>query len=124
VGRTVLIVDDSATIRAFARIFLKGLGVEIAEAEDGAQALDLVRKAAPDLCVVDVDMPNMDGLTFTRELRKDLRLAKLPVVLLTGDRTEETREKGRAAGANDLLQKPIKGPELVAMVKRYLEPAA
>ena len=123
-ARTVLIVDDSTTIRAFAKIFLKGLGVELVEAEDGVQALALLRKTSVDVCVVDIDMPKMDGLTFTRELRKDSLLAKLPVVLLTGDRTEETRKKGREAGANDLVQKPIKGPELVAVVKKYLEPAA
>jgi two-component system chemotaxis response regulator CheY len=124
VARTVLIVDDSPTIRSFARIYLKALGVEVSEAADGLQALELVRRAAPDVCVVDVDMPNMDGLTFIRELRKDPRLAKLPVVLLTGDRTPEAREQGRLAGANDLVQKPIKGPELQEMVKKYLESAA
>jgi CheY-like chemotaxis protein len=123
VGRTVLIVDDSSTIRAFARIFLKPLGIELLEAEDGVQALELLRKSPADLCVVDVDMPNMDGLTFTRELRKDPKLGKLPVVLLTGDRTPEARERGIEAGANDLVQKPIMGPELQEMVKKHLEPA-
>jgi CheY-like chemotaxis protein len=124
VARTVLIVDDSATIRAFAKIFLKSLGVELMEAEDGVRALEVLRKTPADLCVVDVDMPNMDGFTFTRELRKDSQLSKVPVILLTGDRTPEVREKGREAGANDLVQKPIKGPELQEMVKKYLGPAA
>jgi CheY-like chemotaxis protein len=121
VARTVLIVDDSATIRAFAKIFLKGLAVELLEAEDGVKALEVLRKTPVDVCVVDVDMPNMDGFTFTRELRKDPALAKIRVVLLTGDRTPEARQKGQDAGANDLLQKPIKGPELIEMVKRYLD---
>jgi CheY-like chemotaxis protein len=121
VARTVLIVDDSATIRAFAKIFLKGLEVQLLEAEDGVQALAVLRKTPADVCVVDVDMPNMDGLTFTRELRKDPALAKIRVVLLTGDRTPEARQKGQDAGANDLIQKPIKGPELIEMVKRYLD---
>jgi two-component system chemotaxis response regulator CheY len=120
VARTVLIVDDSATIRAFAKIFLKSLQVELLEAEDGVQALEVLRKTPADVCVVDVDMPNMDGLTFTRELRKDPALSKIRVVLLTGDRTPEARQKGQAAGADDLVQKPIKGPELIEMVKRYL----
>jgi CheY-like chemotaxis protein len=120
VARTVLIVDDSATIRAFAKIFLKSLNCEILEAEDGARALEVLSKTPADVCVVDVDMPNMDGLTFTRTLRKDPRFSKIPVVLLTGDRTPETRQKGQEAGANDLVQKPIKGPELIEMVKRYL----
>ena len=122
-ARTVLIVDDSATIRAFAKIFLKGLGVDLLEAEDGVRALEVLRKTPADVCVVDVDMPNMDGLTFTRELRKDPALAKIRVVLLTGDRTPEARQKGSDAGADDLVQKPIKGPELIEMVKKHLEPA-
>lgn len=122
--RTVLIVDDSPTIRAFARIFLKSLQVDVSEAEDGQKALDAVRRSRPDLCVVDVDMPNMDGLTFTREVRKDPQLSSLRVVLLTGDRTQEAKDKGRAAGADDLVEKPIKGPDFLAVVKKYLEPAA
>jgi two-component system chemotaxis response regulator CheY len=123
VPRTVLIVDDSPTIRAFARIYLKQMGLETAEAEDGVKALEQVRALGPALCVVDVDMPNMDGLAFTRELRKDPAHAALPVILLTGDRTPEAKEKGRSAGASDLIEKPIKGPELQAAVKKHLEPA-
>jgi CheY-like chemotaxis protein len=60
--RTVLIVDDSPTIRGFARIFLKPLQIEVKEAEDGAQALAMVRASPPALAIVDVNMPGMDGL--------------------------------------------------------------
>ncbi len=121
-AESVLIVDDSATIRGFARIFLTPLGVEIVEAAEGGQALEVVRLRPPSVIVVDVNMPGMDGLTFTRELRKDPRpeIARLPVVLLTGDRSEEIREQGRAAGCSDFLGKPIKGPELQAVVKKFL----
>jgi len=124
--RAVLIVDDSPTIRGFAKVFLKPLGVEVQEAEDGAQALEIVRKNPPAVAIVDVNMPGMDGLAFTRELRGDRRpeLAKLPVVLLTGETNAELREKGRAAGATDFLAKPLKGPELQAIVKRFLGTAA
>jgi two-component system chemotaxis response regulator CheY len=119
---TVLIVDDSPTIRGFAKVFLKALQVEVAEAEEGKQALEIVRKNVPVCAIVDVNMPGMDGLSFTRELRADARpeVSKLPVVLLTGDKSEELREKGRAAGASDFLGKPIKGPELQALVKKFL----
>jgi two-component system chemotaxis response regulator CheY len=124
--RTVLIVDDSPTIRGFAKVFLKPLGVEVKEAEDGAQALEIVRKSPPAVAVVDVNMPGMDGLAFTREVRSDEReeIARLPVVLLSGETTAELRERGRAAGATDFLGKPLKGPELQAMVKRFLGTAA
>ena len=121
---TVLIVDDSATIRGFARIFLAQLGVEIVEAGEGGQALELIRLRLPTVIVVDVNMPGMDGLTFTRALRQDPRpeIARLPVVLLTGDRSEGIREQGRAAGCSDFIGKPIKGPELQAVVKKFLGP--
>lgn len=119
---TVLIVDDSPTIRGFAKIFLKPLGVEVAEAEEGLQALELVRQSPPAVAIVDVNMPGMDGLTFVRELRADPRpeVSGLPVILLTGDRSEEIRQKGRDAGANDFIEKPIKGAELQAMVRKFL----
>jgi two-component system chemotaxis response regulator CheY len=124
--RTVLIVDDSPTIRGFAKVFLKPLGVEVKEAEDGAQALEIVRKSPPAVAIVDVNMPGMDGLAFTREVRADGRaeIARLPVVLLTGEASPDLREKGRAAGATDFLGKPLKGPELQAIVKRFLGTAA
>ena len=124
--RTVLIVDDSPTIRGFAKVFLKPLKVEVKEAEDGAQALQMVRDETPVLAIVDINMPGMDGLAFTREVRADKssQVAKLPVVLLTGDQASSLREEGRAAGATDFLSKPLKGPELQALVKRFLGSSA
>jgi two-component system chemotaxis response regulator CheY len=123
-ARTVLIVDDSPTIRGFAKIFLKPLQVDVQEAEEGMQALEMVRASPPDVIVVDINMPGMDGLVFTRELRSDPRqeIAKLPIVLLTGDRSDQIRQKGRDAGATDFLGKPIKGAELQDVVKRFLPP--
>jgi two-component system chemotaxis response regulator CheY len=125
-ARAVLIVDDSPTIRGFARLFLKPLQLEVKEAGDGAQALEIVRAAPPALAIVDVNMPGMDGLAFTREVRSDARaeIARIPIVLLTGDGLDDLREKGRAAGATDFLAKPLKGPELLALVKRFLGSAA
>jgi CheY-like chemotaxis protein len=125
VSRTVLIVDDSPTIRGFAKLFLKAMQMDVAEAEEGAKALELLRSVVPVLAIVDVNMPGMDGLAFTRAVRADSRpeIAQLPIVLLTGDKSAELREQGRAAGANDFLGKPIKGPELQAMVKKLVESA-
>jgi two-component system chemotaxis response regulator CheY len=124
VPRKVLVVDDSPTIRAFARIYLKALGVDVEEAEDGEKALAMVRAGPPDVCVVDVDMPNLDGLGFTRDLRKEPNFAFLPIILLTGDRSPKAKEDGLAAGADEVVQKPIQGPALQSVVRKYLEPAA
>lgn len=119
---SVLVVDDSPTIRGFARIYLKPLNVEVEEAEEGMQALELVRAQPPAVAIVDINMPGMDGLQFTRELRSDPRpeVAKVPVILLTGDRSEQVREKGLDAGASDFLGKPIKGAELQELVRKFL----
>jgi two-component system chemotaxis response regulator CheY len=121
---SVLIVDDSPTIRGFAKIYLKPLNVAVQEAEEGLQALELVRSQPPAVAIVDVNMPGMDGLAFLRELRADARpeVAKVPVILLTGDRSEQIRDQGLAVGASDFLGKPIKGAELQALVKKFLGP--
>ena len=78
--RTVLVVDDSPTIRGFARLLLRSLDVKVVEAEDGAKALAAARASAPTLVLADVNMPVMDGLALTRELRKDRALKDVPVI--------------------------------------------
>lgn len=122
---TVLIVDDSSTIRSIARLFLTPLEVDVQEAEEGQQGLEMVRARPPAVVVVDVNMPGgMDGLAFTRALKADASpaVSGVPVVILTGDRSDLMREQGRAAGAADFLQKPIKGPDLQGVVRKFLRP--
>jgi len=124
VPRSVLVVDDSPTIRGFARLLLRSLDVKVVEAEDGAKALAAARASAPALVLADVNMPVMDGLTLTRELRKDSALKGVPVLLLTGEKSAELQKKGREAGANELLTKPLQAAELQAAVRRWLGDAA
>ncbi|HXN84124.1 MAG TPA: response regulator [Myxococcales bacterium] len=124
--KIVLVVDDSPTIRGFCRLALRPLSIEIAEAEEGAQALEAVRRAPPSLIIVDVNMPGMDGISFVRALRADADAAVrgVPVLLLTGDRDAAIRARGLEAGANEFVEKPIKPPALQQTVRRYLgEPA-
>ena len=122
--RSVLVVDDSPTIRGFARLLLRSLDVKVVEAEDGAKGLAAARANAPTLVLADVNMPVMDGLTLTRELRKDRALKDVPVLLLTGEKSEDLQRKGREAGANELLTKPLQAAELQAAVRRWLGDAA
>jgi two-component system, chemotaxis family, chemotaxis protein CheY len=124
VPRSVLVVDDSPTIRGFARLLLRSLDVKVVEAEDGSKALAAARASAPALVLADVNMPVMDGLALTRELRKDPALKKVPVLLLTGEKSEDLQKKGREAGANELLTKPLQAAELHAAVRRWLGDAA
>jgi two-component system, chemotaxis family, chemotaxis protein CheY len=120
VPRSVLVVDDSPTIRGFARLLLRSLDVKVVEAEDGAKGLAAARANAPTLVLVDVNMPVMDGLALTRELRKDRALKDVPILLLSGEKSEELQQKGRDAGANELLTKPLQAAELQAAVRRWL----
>jgi two-component system chemotaxis response regulator CheY len=124
VPRSVLVVDDSPTIRGFARLLLRSLDVNVVEAEDGSKGLAAARASAPALVLADVNMPVMDGLAMTRELRKDPALKKVPVLLLTGEKSEDLQKKGREAGANELLTKPLQAAELQAAVRRWLGEAA
>lgn len=123
-SRSVLVVDDSPTIRGFARLLLRALGVTVVEAEDGAKALAAARASAPAVVLADVNMPVMDGLTLTREIRRDSALKDVPVLLLTADKSEDLRRQGREAGANEFLQKPLQAAELHAAVRRWLGEAA
>lgn len=123
VKRAVLIVDDSPTIRSAAKLYLRDLPIEVVEAEDGKAALDLCRSRPIAVVIADVNMPGMDGLVFTSELRHDPRreVASIPVLLLSGDRSEDLRARGRTAGANDFVEKPVKGPALAAAVLALLQ---
>jgi two-component system chemotaxis response regulator CheY len=122
VAKSVLVVDDSATIRGFCKLCLRPLEVDLAEAVEGAAALELARKAPPDLVIVDVNMPGMDGFALLKAMREDADPAvrAVPVLLLTGDRSEGLRERAKASGANELFEKPIKPQALQDVVKRLL----
>lgn len=122
----VLVADDSPTIRGFVKLVLRGLPVEVAEAEDGAQALAVARERAPRLALVDVQMPELDGLGVLRALRQDPRpeLRALPVLLLTGERSEAVRAAALEAGAQGLVGKPINPQELREAVLRFAGPGS
>lgn len=124
--KTVLLVDDSATVRGFCRLCLRPLAIELIEAAEGAAALESVRKAPPALVIADINMPGMDGIELVRALRADASAAvrAVPVLLLTGDHDEAVRARGIEAGANEFVEKPIRPPALQQTVRRYLEESA
>ena len=118
----ILVVDDSPTIRGFVRIALRGLPVEVAEAEDGMQGLEVVARALPSLALIDIQMPVLDGLGMLKTLRADPdpALRGLPVLLLTAERGEQVRAEGMAAGAQGLVEKPPRLPAIRAVVEQHL----
>jgi CheY-like chemotaxis protein len=118
--KTILLVDDSATIRNLIRVYLMGMDFHFLEADRGESGLSIVSSEAVDLVVVDVNMPGMDGLTFVRKVRTMPSARRVPVVLLTSDKSSDTRARGMAAGANDFVLKPVTSSSLRETVCRLL----
>lgn len=113
----VLVVDDDATVREVVVGYLRNAGHDVHEAVDGAGALEAVRSAAPDLLVLDVMMPGIDGLEVCRRVR---RHSDVPVVLLTALGEEQDRVIGLEIGADDYVTKPFSPRELVLRVDSIL----
>jgi CheY-like chemotaxis protein len=103
----VLIADDDPMTRALVRGSLEQMGFEVAEASDGAEALDVLSKHKPDLMLLDIKMPIMDGIETLKKLRKLPEGKNLPVIMLTGLADSDSAAKAAAAGATDYVTKPI-----------------
>ncbi len=104
---TILVADDEAVLRALAHATLAADGHDVLEAADGDEALELARRARPDLIVLDLMMPGRSGFDVLLELRADPRLAATPVVMLTARSRAADREAAIAAGADCFLAKPF-----------------
>jgi PleD family two-component response regulator len=113
----VLIVDDDENTLEILRRWLAKEGYETVTAEDGQECLDILQKERFDIVLLDVMMPNVDGLQVCEQLRQDPRLRTIPVVLLTAKDDMETRTRGMALGVSEYLTKPINKLELFARLR-------
>ena len=112
--KRVLIVDDASLVRLYYRAALEGAGFEVTEALNGLEGLEHVLAAHFDLLIVDVNMPQMDGLSFLRALRgKSLPLSSIPALITTTETAPHRVAAARAAGANFYVVKPLKQEALV-----------
>ena len=118
---TILIAEDDADIRSLLRLYLEGEGFEVLEAEDGERALELARAHAPDMAILDVMMPKMNGLELTRTLRKS---SDIPILILSAKSQDNDKILGLNLGADDYIAKPFNPVEIVARVKAQLRRAA
>jgi CheY-like chemotaxis protein len=120
--KKILIVDDSPTSRVMHRYLItSNTNYEVLCATDGLNALDLAKSERPDLVLMDVMMPQVDGLEVCRRLRKDSQTHALPVILLTFKNEEDSAAIGRESGANEYLTKPVDQAILLRTLKRYLD---
>ncbi|PUB25400.1 response regulator receiver modulated diguanylate cyclase [Promicromonospora sp. AC04] len=113
---TVLVADDSLVIRAVVRDGLESEGYRVVEAVDGVDAVRRCREDPPDVVLLDVEMPGLDGFQVLSELKGDAELRDIPVVFLTGRSTLDDVVAGLRGGAHDYLRKPFEDPELLARV--------
>ncbi|MBK8048228.1 MAG: PAS domain S-box protein [Anaerolineales bacterium] len=120
-ARVLLTEDNEVTIEALTG-YLEYLGYQVAVARTGPEALELAHRFVPDLIVMDIHLPQMDGLEVTRRLRRDARFANTPIIAVTALAMSNDRERCLAAGANEYLSKPVRVSELAVTISRLLDP--
>jgi two-component system chemotaxis response regulator CheY len=119
-SKTVLIVDDSASLRQVVSMTLKGAGYDVIEACDGKDALGKLSGQKVHLIISDVNMPNMDGITFVREVKKNVSYKFTPVIMLTTEAGEEKKRAGQDAGAKAWVVKPFQPQQMLAAVSKLV----
>ncbi|MBK8904874.1 MAG: response regulator [Anaerolineaceae bacterium] len=118
--RTVLVVDDIASNRAVLADLLVPLGFEVIEARNGQQAIEVAQAAMPDVILMDRRMPVMDGLTAVQQIRPLPALADVPIISVSASVLDEEQEASLAGGYDAFLLKPIKWPQLAALLEKFL----
>ncbi|MFH1852277.1 MAG: response regulator [Candidatus Neomarinimicrobiota bacterium] len=118
--RVILVADDSSTVRKFVSFSLKLHEYEVVTAVDGMDALEKMSQTKIDLAIVDLNMPNMDGFELINAIRSSEDYDKLPVLILSSERGEESKARAREVGANAYLVKPFDAKMLQYQVVKFL----
>ena len=121
-AKTILIVDDSSSLRQVVSITLKGAGYDIIEGCDGRDALSKLNGQKVHLIISDVNMPNMDGITFVTEAKKLPAYKFTPVIMLTTEAGEAKKQAGQAAGAKAWVVKPFQPAQMLNAVSKLILP--
>ncbi|HEX8236859.1 MAG TPA: response regulator [Abditibacteriaceae bacterium] len=125
-GKRVLVIEDTAENMRLFRAVLKLEGVEVLEAENAPVGIEIAARESPDLILMDIQMPEMDGLTATRLLRAEPKTAHIPIVAVTASVTEKDRNKTLEAGCDGHIPKPIDpsifGQQLAGFLKEKADP--
>ena len=119
-AKTILAVDDSASIRQMVSFTLKSAGYEVVEAVDGQDGLDKAKSRSINLVLTDQNMPRMDGLNLIRTLRALPQYAATPILMLTTESSDAMKSQGRAAGATGWLVKPFDPQKLIEVVRKVI----
>ncbi|MHB1787037.1 MAG: response regulator transcription factor [Acidimicrobiales bacterium] len=117
---TVLVVDDDPVIQKLLQVNFEVEGFDVVLASDGQEGLDTARRIKPDVVLLDVMMPRMDGLKVAAALKADAKTAKIPIILLSAKAQEPDLRAGRATGADEYVTKPFDPLELLATVRSLI----
>ena len=117
-AKRILCVDDSKTMRDMVQFTLKSAGFDVVEAEDGVKALAASESGRFDLVITDINMPNMDGVTLVRELRRRSGFKTTPILILTTEGGDDKKAAGREAGATGWIVKPFAPDKLISVVNK------
>lgn len=118
--KTILIVEDEPDILRLTSIRLKKLGYDVIMAIDGKEALDAIRSKRPDLVLLDLILPVMNGADVCKKTKNDEKLKHIPIILFTAHSDSMTAEKARKLGADDYIVKPFESDELTEKAERIL----
>lgn len=121
-AKTILIVDDSASLRQVVAISLKGAGYDVIEACDGKDAMSKLDGRKVHLVVSDVNMPNMDGITFVKQMKAKADYKFTPVIMLTTEAGDAKKAEGQAAGAKAWVVKPFQPAQMLTAVSKLVLP--
>ncbi|MEJ2626937.1 MAG: response regulator [bacterium] len=119
--KEILIVDDDPLVIKLLQAPLQKAGYQVKVADQGLKALDMVKKNPPDLILLDILMPMLDGFKVTRLLKFDRRFKDIPIIVLTSRATEGERKMGEQVGANEFLYKPFRLNQILKVVRKYLD---
>jgi two-component system, chemotaxis family, chemotaxis protein CheY len=118
--KNILIVDDSESIRELVSLTLESSGYHVDKGIDGVDALNFLDGRAINLVITDLNMPNMDGIQFIREVRKTIGYSTVPILMLTTESQTAKKEEAKAAGATAWMVKPFGQERLLEVVKKVL----
>ncbi len=121
-SKTILVVDDSSSVRTVVGIALRGAGYTVIEACDGKDALSKLTGDKIHMIISDVNMPNMDGISFVKEVKKHPNYKFVPICMLTTESEQAKMAEGRAAGAKAWIVKPFQPPKLLDAVAKLVLP--
>lgn len=122
-AKKILIIEDYVNIVDILTMRLKNMGYEVISAYDGQEGLKLARKEKPDLIILDVLLPKMDGFKICRLLKFDLKYKHIPIIMLTSRETKNHEQMGRAVGADEYVFKSDQRGTLLKLIRKYLEPS-